>query len=74
MSSYFPYLYSISSEVFSISNSFFQQMAVMAWAHGGIVIYSTDSMESFKIAEECIAEIKRVTMRDALIVLVGKPK
>ena len=42
-----------------------------AWAHGVVVLYSTDNYESFMTAEQCISEIKKVTMRDALIVLVA---
>jgi len=57
--------------VLKILDSDGKHVAVTAWAHGVVVLYSTNNYESFVTAEQCIAEIKEVTMRDALIVLVG---
>ena len=42
-----------------------------AWAHGVIVLYSVNNKDSFNLAEQCISNIKEVTMRDATIMLVG---
>jgi len=57
--------------VLKILDSDGKHIAVTAWAHGVVVLYSTNNYESFVTAEQCISEIKEVTMRDALIVLVG---
>lgn len=48
-----------------------KHIAVTAWAHGVVVLYSVGNKDTFKLAEECITNIKEVTMRDAIIMLVA---
>lgn len=57
--------------VLKILDSDGKHIAVTAWAHGVVILYSTDNYDSFLTAETCISEIREVTMRDAIIVLVA---
>ena len=49
----------------------FQNSAVLSWSHGVIILYAVNDKNSFKKVEESIARVRKITMKNASIMVVA---
>ena len=53
------------------SLSLFQSSAILSWSHGVIIVFAVDDRNSFEKVEDYIKNTRKITMKNASIVVVA---